>query len=537
MHFGDGGSQTESAQSTIFFGGPILTIEDRMPEVEAIAVTQGRIVALGDRKKVFQFHSASTLMVDLQGRTLMPGFIESYVRLAWSAFVRNRCVTISPSQLSNKLQLIDVLRSIANKKKRGEWVIGLVRNPSGEAFATPALTAQDLDKASTEQQVLVIGESGDIAYVNHRALKTGSVTDHSLHRRRVPAPGAQSDGEVHGAEAIASVLSEIGFNETLEGCNALLRDWTREGCTTVYDGAAGALWGLEEVRMLLDLASDPATPVRLRAALVPTRDLPHIAGIRPGQSNDRLSFVGVSFAVDGPDPDLGSGPPCVQSGCRDPIVLNRDDDELKVQMQCWHDSKWQLLLRANTSEGVDQALRVLGAILSESPNPRHRHRIDGCAEITHSQLTKAVRLGVTISHAISRCLRQPVSNRGSEPSSGPIPRPFEFEHDLKVSLHSDWPRAAVAPLRSIEAAVARMMTKSGPQPVPAAQAIIDQALKAITLYPAYQCFLDHKVGSLAVGKLADFVVLDRNPREVDPASIASIEVLQTYVQGALQSSE
>jgi predicted amidohydrolase YtcJ len=105
-----------------------------------------------------------------------------------------------------------------------------------------------------------------------------------------------------------------------------------------------------------------------------------------------------------------------------------------------------------------------------------------------------------------------------------------------VSVHSDSPATPVEPLRYLQTAVTRNIRKTDDVLSPAQRISIHQALKTVTIYPAYQCFLEDKVGSLEVGKLADLVVLDRNPCAVDPKQIAEIKVLQTYLEGLPLSS-
>jgi predicted amidohydrolase YtcJ len=115
------------------------------------------------------------------------------------------------------------------------------------------------------------------------------------------------------------------------------------------------------------------------------------------------------------------------------------------------------------------------------------------------------------------------------------PLASDFAFDLLVSLHSDAPATPVEPLQYVQTAVTRTIRGGREVLGPDQRVTVDQALKTVTLYPAYQSFLDDKVGSLEVGKLADLVVLDRNPRAVDPFEIGKIAVLETYIGGAMQS--
>jgi predicted amidohydrolase YtcJ len=527
--------------TTIFYGGSIVTVDDQVPEVEALAVTGGRIVALGDRKKVFQLHSQRTRMVDLQGRALLPGFIDSHVHVGWTAFVTHHCVDASRLEPGNRDQMIGFIRNAVAGKKPHDWLVAYGYDSELES-GTPRLTADEMDEAHVPNPILIIDRSRDSLRANHKALRLAGIT------RRATAPRGCSyvrdargelTGEVRGPQSLApfrELIPWIDFNRKLKDSRAVLQAWARKGCTSVYDAAVGALWGQEEVRLLLELASDLTTPVRLRAALVPTDNLPRSAGITSRQGNDRLCFVGIQFTIEEEESDARQ-----TSIENEPRAAGLDapegtDDELKVRLQAWHDSNWQLLVGANGTRAVDQALRVIETVLRDSPNRKHRHRLDRCTRITSEQLERAARLGLTLSHpGASRNSRLKTKQSGSQ-WNWSAPLGSEFLYNLAVSLQSDTPTTPVNPVRDLQTAASWILSDEN-STVSDPREAVDQALKTLTIFPAYQCFLDHKVGSLAVGKLADLVVLDRNPRETDIDTLGDIRVVQTYVQGNPQQGE
>ncbi|HWN98523.1 MAG TPA: amidohydrolase family protein, partial [Blastocatellia bacterium] len=397
LDYADFDASLEKPRSVIFFGGPIITVDDQLPEVEAMAIKDGKIVALGDRKKVFESHTARTRMIDLEGRALMPGFIDPHVHLAWTAATRYRWLNVSPLATPRRQQMLDAIGEVASNKTAGEWVLAFGYDPSRSAPGEMPLTAEELDKASMANPIFVMAQSSEVAYVNHRGLDMVST--------RMPeanGSGHELTGELVGAASFApffETFPPFTFEQKLRDCTRLAREWAGKGCTTVYDAGVGALWGQEEVRLILDLASDPATPLRLRAALVPANNLPRVAGIRPGQGNDRLSFVGIEFTADGLEPG--------QRALAEPLLtkiegksLNHDDDDLKTRMQPWHDANWQLLVHVSRHEAVDQVLRVFESIFADSPRIKHRHRLDGCEAIDERQLARARHLGLSISHLI-----------------------------------------------------------------------------------------------------------------------------------------
>jgi predicted amidohydrolase YtcJ len=284
---------------------------------------------------------------------------------------------------------------------------------------------------------------------------------------------------------------------------------------------------------MLQLASEPTTPVRLRAALVPTDDLPRSAGITSRQGNDRLCFVGIQFTVEEEESDTAEISRQNELSAAGRGRVRRTDDELKALLQSWHDSNWQLLVGANGTVAVDQALRVIETVLRVSPNRKHRHRLDRCTKISSEQLERAARLGLTLSHPGAKKNSKLRARQGGGEWNWTAPLGFELLHNLAVSLESDSPTTSVDPLRNLQAAASWILSDENIAVADPREAV-DQALKTLTIFPAYQCFLDHKVGSLAVGKLADLVVLDGNPRQTDIEKLEEIRVIQTYVQGVPQ---
>ena len=537
-----------NAGTTIFFGGPILTMEDQQPEVEAMAIRDGKIIALGDRRIVLQYHNARTRMMDLQGCTLMPGFVDAHVHMALSAFTQYEWLNVSPPAIGNRRDMIAAVREASEGKRDGEWVIAYGYDSSFHSPGEPALSAFDLDKASTRHPIFVLEQSWDVAYVNHKAFELaglfGDQRTDSAGPTYIRDGRGKLTGEIRGATsfaALARTLPSITFEQKLRDCESVVKAWAQKGCTTIYDAAVGALWGQEEVRLFLEMASDPSIPMRFTVAFIPTDGLPFTAGIKPHhrryqstkRGHERLYFAGIKFWADG----IARG---VMSIFDQPFLggeendrLKYNDGELETTMQPWHDAGWQLLVQADSSKAIEQALNAYDTLLSRSPMPGHRHRIEHCALIDDNQLARARQLGLNISYRIGDGYWG-IPRNGNvkrERLSRTVPLASDLKRGLIVSLHSDSPATPVDPLLSLQTAVIRNLQTGENAFAPDQRIPIEQALKTITIYPAYQCFLENRIGSFAVGKLADMVVLDHNPCRVNPTDIAQIKVLETYVDG------
>src|SRR4030095_10567211 len=125
----------------------------------------------------------------------------------------------------------------------------------------PAVTPEELAPASTTHPILIIEQSSRQTYFNHKALQALGLDS--------PESRSVNDPAVVTLASFFERLPRITFEQNLDDCRRLLQSWAQKGCTTVYDAAVGALSGQEEIRLLLELASDPSTPLRMREAFVP----------------------------------------------------------------------------------------------------------------------------------------------------------------------------------------------------------------------------------------------------------------------------
>ena len=162
------GGANAGAAETIFWGGPILPVAGPRPEVEALAVRDGRIVAIGDRGSVQSWQGPSTTVVDLDGRTLLPGFIESHLHILTGALARVQ-LDVSPFTTSSFDQALQKIKAAVDAAAPGAWVFAWGYDPSLIA-GPPQITIQDLDPISPNNPVFILNLSEHIAYVNSRAL-------------------------------------------------------------------------------------------------------------------------------------------------------------------------------------------------------------------------------------------------------------------------------------------------------------------------------------------------------------------------------
>jgi predicted amidohydrolase YtcJ len=209
-------------------------------------------------------------------------------------------------------------------------------------------------------------------------------------------------------------------------------------------------------------------------------------------------------------------------------------------MKSYFDQGWQLSSHSNGDKAIDQALNSYSKLLAGNPKPQDRRlRIEHFTVNNESQVKKAVKLGVvpsfTIGHvdywgsAFNNHIIGPERAKRIDPAG-------DFKRaGGKFTLHSDTPVSNVGPLNYVSEEVTRLW-QLPPQKVlgPTQAVTVDDAIRAITIDAAYQIFADNIVGSLEVGKQADLVVLEKNPRKTAPAEIRHIKVKETWIDGRKQ---
>lgn len=408
------------------------------------------------------------------------------------------------------------------------------------------MTAADLDPFSPNNPIFVVNLSGHIAYANTRALEAAGVTDTTPN----PAGGGRyvkdSAGHLTGVmeeppayAPFMAAMPPVTPEQLLALTARLLRLFAAGGCTTINDAGVGVFLGPAEAGMLERLAQAPETPVRISGFPVGLHFDQWVArGFQPGQGTDRLRYTAIKFWADGSTQGLTAALREPYLGTTNRGALNYAFDDLRAQVQRAHDAGWPVAIHANGDAALEQALDVFEAVLAQSPRADHRHRVEHCTVNDDAQLERLARLGVTPTflighvHYWGRVFRDRLL--GPERAAHLDPAGTALRLGIPFSLHCDYNVTPPEPLHYLQTAVTRRMRDGGEVLGPEQRIPIDAALRAVTLYPAHQLRLEHLVGSLEVGKLADLVILDQNPRAVDPDTLGSLRVVETWLGGVQQ---
>lgn len=534
----------------IYFGGPILTMNDAQPQVEAVAVAGGVIRAVGRRDAVFGLRGPATRMVDLQGRTLIPGFVDPHSHLGGVGLQAISANLLPPPDGDNSsiAGLQQTFRRYLRESKEPAqlgMVFGFGYDDSQlEERRHP--TREDLDQVSMQLPVVAIHQSGHFGALNSAALARAGIT------AGTPDPEGGVIRRQAGSREPDGVLEENAFFQTLGRLMPRLTTeqavgWLEQaqqlylqyGYTTVQDGRADpqavatAIAAAERGRLLVDVVSYPD--------ILQLGEGAFMTGAYYGRTyKNRLRIGGVKLTLDGSPQGKTAWltqpyrvPPAGQPpGYKGYGVLSDAQAHAAVARAVEHG--WQILVHANGDAAIDQ---FIGAVRAAGPQVRARDMrpvlIHG-QTLRRDQVSMLKELGIFPSlfpmHTFYWGDWHRDSVLGDPRAQNISPTGWVLEAGLRFTSHHDAPVALPSSIRVLDATVNRT-TRSGRVLGPEHRVSPWTALQAQTLWSAYQHFEEDRKGSIEPGKLADLVVLSDNPMTVERYKLASIQVLETIKQG------
>ncbi|MEO3758582.1 amidohydrolase [Mycobacterium sp. B14F4] len=519
--------------------GTVLTVDDAQPTAEALAVADGRIVAVGSRADVDTWVGPGTRTLDLGDGCVMPGLVEAHGHPLMEAIVLSeRMVDIRPVTLRDAAAVVDAItHEVAAQGSAGAYLNGW------DPLLQPGLpdpTLDWLDAQAPDTPLVIVHNSGHKAFFNSVAARKSGLT------RDTPDPkgaryGRDADGELDGtAEEIAAVFSLLGGvidpADYPAMLHAELRRLNKAGLTTCSDMAFDPVFWPVLERVRKDLT------VRLRVYEVSTAQM-HTE-MTPANGDDLLRQVGIKIWVDG-SPWVGNidlSFPYLDTEATRTIGVapescghaNYTRAQLTEIVHAYFSKGWPMACHVHGDAGVDTILDVYEEALRRWPRDDHRLRLEHVGAISDEQLQRAHALGVTCSlfvdqiHYWGDIIVDGLF--GPEHGSRWMPCGSAIATGMRISLHNDPPVTPEEPLRNIGVAATRT-APSGRVIGPEQRITVEQAIRAQTLDAAYQLFADDVVGSLEVGKYADMVVLSADPRAVRPDEIADLDVRATFLAG------
>jgi predicted amidohydrolase YtcJ len=529
---------------TLYVGGPILTMEDAVGVVDALAVEGSRILGVGDEAQWRKWAASTNAeIVDLEGRALLPGFIDAHGHFPGTGLDVLAADLQSPpvGDVRTMDDLLERLRRRDESDPGDDWLAGFGYDDTLLAEKRHP-TRRDLDRVSTERPIIVIHVSGHLASTNGAGLaRLGYGPDTPDPEggiiRRDPETGLP-DGVLEET-AMEAVMAEVYTPSPLEAVRMVQRAVERtlaSGTTTVQSGYADAMqvrslpWasrlGLIPLRLVI-WPNDEATDAMLAGELeFPSVDplwVRHGATklVADGSIQGYTGYLSEPYFVPpGDDPDYRGYPRIPR-------------DVLFEKVARYSAAGLQLAIHGNGDASIEDILDAVEAAQAKTPRSDPRTVLIHAQMARPDQLVRMKTLGVIPSffslHTYYWGDRHRDVFMGPERAARISPAATAARLGLRFTIHCDAPVVPLEPLRLVWSAVNRI-TASG-QPLGPEERIEPwRALQAVTIDAARQHFDDTVKGSLAPGKLADLVILDRSPLD-DPEHIDQIRVLETIVDG------
>lgn len=515
------------------FTGSFITLADDAPAIDAIAVTDGVIVAAGGLESITGMAGEDTEMVEIPG-VAVPGWIDGHVHISMlGSLLANLNV-----QAMDKARIVDSVANAVAEAGEGEWIVG---RGWDEGFFSQAVypTAADLDAVSPDNPVVLSRIGGHSVWVNSKAMELAGIDSDTPD----PAGGRivrDADGNATGmlleqAESLVrAVMPDFNTPEYLERyIRVALDQYRRWGLTGVHDAGTS----LAEITILKGLMDQGELPVRVYAMANGDAAVRHYLehGPEVGLGDDRLTVRSFKIYVDGALGARGAEMSEPYSDAPDTSGLPQmSDAELDAFFTAARAKGIQVNGHVIGDLGVE---RLLDAIERNGVRPDERFRLEHASIISPPNLGRFAKLGVIASMQpvfIGEYQRWGVDRVGPERAPWIMPIADLVASGAHFAASTDFPASDSGDPRTTLNA---LVNRTGFDGKPAGGWFVEQAvdlstaLESMSAGNAYAAFEEEKLGRLTVGRLADFTVLAEDPRSLSGDALLRVGINMTVVGG------
>ena len=531
----------------VYRNGTILTMDSGGSQAQALAVRGETILAVGSDAEIMALADPHTVVTDLRGRTMLPGFIDGHSHFVSAGLMAATQLDLSSPRVGvkNIAEIKGLIRAKAAETPKGEWILGFGYDDTGLEDKRHPL-ASDIDEVAPEHPVLLRHVSGHLSACNGLALAKANYT------KDTPDPvGGVIRRDEHGNPN--GVLEEPPAREPvfrhipapteadwMEGIKAACAAYTAKGVTTAQDGFTatgdwGALKRAHELGLLRNRVQILPGVSRMDINTFNT----HVSGTQL-TADGKISLGAAKLLADGSlqcytgylsNPyhkviyDLPDGP--MWRGY--PMEPEQQFIEKVVGL---HRQGWQLAIHGNGDDAIQMILNAYEEAQKRYPRADARHIIIHCQTVREDQLDRIKRLGVVPSFFVVHTYfwgdRHYEMFLGQDRAERISPLRSALKRGIPFSNHNDTFVTPIDPLLSVWSAVNRRTSGGrilgGDQTIP-----VMDALRSVTSWAAYQACEERIKGSLEPGKLADFVILEANPLTVAKETIKDIRISATIV--------
>ncbi|MEE2642182.1 MAG: amidohydrolase [Planctomycetota bacterium] len=536
----------------VLFNGNVVTVDGKNPAASAIALSGERILAVGNDREVRALCSDSTRVIDLEGKTVVPGFIESHAHLTG---IGRMLTQLDLTKATSWEEIVELVQAAVRKAKPGEWIVGRGWHQSlWKKKPVPSFDGypihEELSRVSPDNPVYLTHRSGHMCFANQRAMRLAGVS-----RGTVPPAGGEiprdpkgdpigvfretAQGLISGALGRSrSDMTAAEIRREFENYIELAqRECLKRGVTTFCDAGMS----INDVLGLKQLVDKDQLDLRVWIMLRTSnarlkRDLPKVQKIK-NYGGGRIHVGGIKQMLDGalgahgawllkPYSDLPESTGLVVT----PVETIRETGEIAFR------NNLQLCVHAIGDRANREMLDLFEGFYRRAGDRKLRWRVEHAQHLHPDDIARFGSLGVIASMQAIHCTSDGPfvpARLGKERSrSGAYAWRSLLDSGAVIANGSDAPVEPVDPLLGFHSTVTRTM-KGGQVFFGEQKLTPGEALKSYTRDAAYAIFEEKNRGSISVGKQADLVVLSQDIMNIEPAEILKTRVLKTFVAGDL----
>jgi len=520
--------------------GNVITMDATDSQASAVAAKWGRVFRVGHDDDIQKLADSDTMVLDLEGKTVLPGFIDTHNHLSFYGYLVSSADCRAASGLESIDDLVERLREETGKTPAGQWVKGWGYAHYHLKDNRP-ITRKDLDRVSTEHPIVLIHISCHAGVANSKALE---VFGYSKETPDPPGGKLRRDpdtGEPNGIleeSALMDKFSALFLQETTS--------WSLEQRVRMIEGAVGhynqaGITSLHEALVLpqtLKLYQDTEGLGRLNLRVYAmnidfTAQTLLDAGITCGYGTPWVRVGPIKMLLDGGMSNRTAAVSTPYQGTEETGIFLIPPDQIASNIERFHRGGFQIATHAQGDAAIGVLLDAYKNVLGPKSDNPLRHRIEHCGNITEEQIHRAAAMNILVS---SQPMFLSVLGDGFLEGFGPerarrlYPYRSLIDQGIRVAGASDSPVAPALPLMGIRDAVLRQ-TSSGADIGKAEGLSVREAIELYTSEAGYFSFDEDNLGTIEPGKYADFVVLDRDITAIPPEEITDVQVLMTIVGG------
>ncbi len=475
----------------ILHNANIVTVSSREPRAQAVAISRGRILAVGSDADVLHLGAADCRKIDLAGKTVLPGFIDAHSHPAMAGVMHLRMVDCDLRSIS---AIQAALRERASKTPAGEWVLGF--------------------------------KYDDTKTSDGRPLPAGGKIDHD------PATGKLNGRVAESARAILdkAIPQTLTRDDHREGVKLISKMLAKTGITSAHEaqGTPTDLLAYQDAHEAGELLYRAYCFINYRYI-----DSMIAAGVRTGLGDDWVRVGAMKLVCDGSISERTARLSTAYEGRPNDFgILVMTEDELYSYARKAHLAGWQIGTHANGDVGIASTLRVYERLQRENPRHDPRFRLEHCTVINDDLVRRIKALGA-IPTPFSTYVYyhgEKMKYYGAERLNHMFALRSFLDAGIRATQASDYPPGEFIPMMALQSEVTRTDMK-GNVWGPKQKITVEEAIRVGTINGAYASYDENLKGSLEAGKVADLVVLGRDPLNEDPSSLVSIPVERTMAGG------